>query len=54
MPAKYKADFMAKTKATKQQMDAIVYQAPKSKVEKPVEDVADNYDSKYTLLRKNF
>jgi murein DD-endopeptidase MepM/ murein hydrolase activator NlpD len=54
MPAKYKADFLAKTKATKQRMDAIVYQAPKPRAEKAVEDVADNYDSKYTLLRKDF
>jgi len=53
MPAKYKADFMAKIKPVKQQLDAITYTAPKPKAPAPVESV-ENANAVVVPLKSNF
>jgi len=54
MPVKYKADFMAKTKETRQRLDAIVYQTPKPKASSLIQNVAANRDSANMLLKSYF
>ncbi len=51
MPVKYKPDFMAKTKGTKKQLDALAYnQAPSN----PTPPLASNDDTAYAFVKKFF
>jgi murein DD-endopeptidase MepM/ murein hydrolase activator NlpD len=54
MPVKYKSDFMTKTKAVKQRLDAIVYQASKPKVPNAIEAFAAQKDSANMSWKGNF
>ena len=53
MPVKYKADFVAKIKPVKVQLDAIVYGAPKSKKEPAPQQIVNN-DTLNTLVKNYF
>jgi murein DD-endopeptidase MepM/ murein hydrolase activator NlpD len=53
MPAKYKPDFLAKTKPEKQRLDAIVYIEPKPRKQAEVESV-ENDDSTNLLMKSYF
>ena len=54
MPAKYKGDFLVKTKDVKKRMDAIAYVAPKPKAEPAVEPVAVSTDPTAGFFKTHF